>query len=74
MTRDIEIQGGAGEFEAAVIAVVVDMIEREETERRSHPESGDRSLPDGYEQYDPQSCPSPKFLEGFPDVDVSQHV
>ena len=45
MAREIEIQGGAGEFEAAVIAVVVDMIEREQADRRSHPDSGDRRLP-----------------------------
>lgn len=34
MTRDIEIQGGAGEFEAAVIAVVLDRIAREEEAAR----------------------------------------
>lgn len=30
-TRDFEIKGGATEFEAAVIAVVLDRIAREET-------------------------------------------
>jgi len=32
--RDIEIKGGAGEFEAAVIAVVLDRITREELAAR----------------------------------------
>lgn len=34
MNRDIEIRGGAGEFEAAVIAVVLDRIAREEAAAR----------------------------------------
>lgn len=34
MDRPIEIKGGAGEFEAAVIAVVLDQITREEQEAR----------------------------------------
>lgn len=34
MNRDIEIKGGAGEFEAAVIAVVLDRIAREEAAAR----------------------------------------
>lgn len=34
MIRDLEIKGGAGEVEAAVIAVVVDRIVREETAAR----------------------------------------
>lgn len=34
MTDQIEIKGGAGEFEAAVIAVVLDQIAREETAAR----------------------------------------
>ena len=34
MTDGIEIKGGAGEFEAAVIAVVLDQIARDETEAR----------------------------------------
>jgi hypothetical protein len=32
--RDIEIKGGANEFEAAVVAVVIDRIKREETAAR----------------------------------------
>jgi len=32
--RDFEIKGGAGEFEAAVIAVVLDRIAREEEAAR----------------------------------------
>lgn len=34
MTDFIEIKGGAGEFEAAVIAVVIDRITREESSAR----------------------------------------
>lgn len=34
MYRDLEIKGGAGEFEAAVIAVVLDRIAREEEAAR----------------------------------------
>ncbi|MGH3651193.1 MAG: hypothetical protein ACRDU9_10850 [Acidimicrobiia bacterium] len=34
MYRDIEIRGGAGQFEAAVIAVVLDRIARDEAAAR----------------------------------------
>lgn len=34
MIRDLEIKGGAGEFDAAVIAVVLDRIAREEEAAR----------------------------------------
>lgn len=34
MIEGMEIKGGAGEFEAAVIAVVLDRIAREEAEAR----------------------------------------
>lgn len=34
MIRDFDIKGGAGEFEAAVIAVVLDRIAREEEAAR----------------------------------------
>jgi len=34
MTEQIEIKGGAGEFEAAVIAVVIDRIAREDAAAR----------------------------------------
>lgn len=34
MTRDFEIKGGAGEFEAAVVAVVLDRIARDEAAAR----------------------------------------
>jgi hypothetical protein len=43
MSRDLEIKGGAGEFEAAVIAVVLDQIAREEAtarQRRGSPKTG----------------------------------
>jgi hypothetical protein len=32
--REVEIKGGASEFEAAVVAVVIDQIERDETTAR----------------------------------------
>lgn len=34
MTESMEIKGGAGEFEAAIIAVVLDRIAREESAAR----------------------------------------
>lgn len=40
MIYDIEIKGGAGEFEAAVVAVVIDRIAREESAARQF--RGDR--------------------------------
>ncbi|MFQ5522329.1 MAG: hypothetical protein ACE5F5_01975 [Acidimicrobiia bacterium] len=43
MTDRVDIQGGAGEFEAAVIAVVLDHLAREEA-RNQEPDP-DRSLP-----------------------------
>lgn len=44
MTERFDIKGGAGEFEAAVIAVVLDHLAREESASRRGPEP-DRSLP-----------------------------
>lgn len=43
MASDVHIKGGAGEFEAAVIAVVLDRIAREEaaaSQRRGQPRRG----------------------------------
>ncbi|HEX6298873.1 MAG TPA: hypothetical protein VF148_00205 [Acidimicrobiia bacterium] len=40
MRDDVEIKGGAGEFEAAVIAVIIDRIAREESAARQR--RGDR--------------------------------
>jgi hypothetical protein len=45
MTEGIEIRGGAGEFEAAVIAVVLDRIEQEERAARLGPARDATSLP-----------------------------
>ncbi len=44
MTDRVDIKGGAGEFEAAVIAVVLDHLAREEEARAKEPDP-DRSLP-----------------------------
>ncbi len=44
MIERFEVQGGAGEFEAAVIAVVLDHLAREEAARKQKPDP-DRSLP-----------------------------
>jgi hypothetical protein len=41
----IEIRGGAGEFEAALIAVVLDRITEEERVTRQRPKDGSRPLP-----------------------------
>lgn len=43
MVRDLQIKGGAGEFEAAVVAVVLDRIAREEaaaSQSRGKPGNG----------------------------------
>jgi hypothetical protein len=45
MIRDIEIRGGAGEFEAALIAVVLDRITEEEMAARQAPKDGSRPVP-----------------------------
>jgi hypothetical protein len=45
MIRDIEIRGGAGEFEAALIAVVLDRITEEERAARQAPKDGSRRVP-----------------------------
>lgn len=39
MAEGIEIKGGAGEFEAAIIAVVVDRLARQEARARRGPRS-----------------------------------
>lgn len=44
MTERFDIKGGAGEFEAAVIAVVLDHLTREDSASQRGPEP-DRSLP-----------------------------
>lgn len=43
--RGLEIRGGAGEFEAALIAVVLDRITEEERVARQAPKDGSRPLP-----------------------------
>jgi hypothetical protein len=45
MVEGIRIKGGAGEFEAALIAVVLDHITREEDAVRRTPPGGGRGLP-----------------------------
>jgi hypothetical protein len=44
MISDLEIKGGAGEFEAAVIAVVIDRISREEMAARQGRGGGEPAL------------------------------
>jgi hypothetical protein len=44
MVEGIEIKGGAGEFEAAVIAVVLDRIAEEERAAREGPRRESRAL------------------------------
>lgn len=45
MVEGIRIKGGAGAFEAALIAVVLDHITREEDTMRRTPPGGARGLP-----------------------------
>lgn len=44
MVRDLDIKGGAGEFEATVIAVVIDRIAREEEAARQGKGRGEPGL------------------------------
>lgn len=45
MSTEVRIQGGAGEMEAAVIAVVLDQIDREEAAARHGKGQPDTTLP-----------------------------
>ena len=45
MIEGVEIRGGAGKFEAAVIAVVLDRIAEEERAARHGPRRDSRTLP-----------------------------
>lgn len=45
MISGIQIRGGASEFEAALIAVVLDRIAEEEKVARQAPRDGSRPLP-----------------------------
>ncbi len=45
MAEDIEIRGGAGEFEAAVIAVVLDRIAEDERTARQGPARNPSAIP-----------------------------
>lgn len=45
MSRGLEIKGGAGEFEAAVIAVVIEHLAREESAARQGRGEPKSSLP-----------------------------
>jgi len=45
MVEGIRIKGGAGAFEAALIAVVLDHITREEDASRRFPAGGARGMP-----------------------------
>ena len=63
MVDVIEIRGGAGEFEAAVIAVVVDrIVEEEKAARQAKPRSG---LPDWVRAYRPEIPVHPLEIDFF---------
>ena len=63
MIRDIEIRGGAGEFEAALIAVVLDRITEEETAASRAPRGHHAPSPPGCWPIAPRSrtCPGTSF-------------
>ena len=62
MHRDIEIRGGAGEFEAAVIAVVLDRIARDEAAARQGRGRTEPGLPAWVRAIMPEDDPVPRDL------------
>ncbi len=55
---DVEIKGGAGEFEAAVIAVVLDRIATEAKARSSRDPHADSRVPSWVRAIDPDRFPN----------------
>lgn len=60
--RDVEIKGGAGEFEAAVIAVILDRIAREELAARQGRGGGGPGLPAWVRALEPEVPNLPREL------------
>lgn len=56
MLEGVEIRGGAGEFEAAVVAIVLDSIAREESAARMKAPNVSSDLP-AWMRATPQSVP-----------------
>lgn len=59
MSRDIRIKGGAGEFEAAVIAVVLDRIATDERLARQGRRGTDNRLPAWIRALEPEPASLP---------------
>jgi hypothetical protein len=57
--RSIDIKGGASEFEAAVIAVVLDHVAAEEKARAAGRNSNDNRVPGWVRALRPEIYPSP---------------
>ncbi len=55
--RDMEIKGGAGEFEAAVIAVVLDRLSTDAKVRSSRASHADNRVPAWVRAIDPDRFP-----------------
>jgi hypothetical protein len=62
MTDRIEIKGGADEFEAAVIAVVIDRINRDEEAARQGRGTAQPGLPPWVRAIRPDDNPLPRDL------------
>lgn len=62
MIEGVEIRGGAGEFEAAVIAVVLDRIAEEERVARKGPPPNSRVLPPWMQAGRPEEPNMPRDL------------
>lgn len=60
MIEHIEIKGGAGEFEAAVIAVVIDRITRDEAAARQGRGREQPGLPAWVRAIRPEDNPRPR--------------
>lgn len=60
MVEGMEIKGGAGEFEAAVVAVVVDRVAREEAAARRRGRGRGPGLPAWVRAIQPEDPASPR--------------
>ncbi len=66
MTGPIQIKGGAGEFEAAVIAVVLDRIDADERAARLGKSGVDNRLPAWVRALDPEPLIHPLDVKKLP--------
>lgn len=63
MSEEVQIKGGASEFEAAVIAVVLDRIAAEESAARQGKKGRDNQLPPWVTAVRDDQLPFPKSVK-----------